>query len=65
VRGSLGCAITGVAVLFILYFLFYLMMMMDPGIGILIAIIGMFVIVGTLVAFVVWVVEALRGRPLD
>ena len=64
-RESGGCALFGVALLFVLYGLFFLMAMMEPGVAILIGIAGVFVGVGTIVAAIVWIFETTRSRPSD
>jgi len=61
-RGEAGCALTGVAMLVVMYFLFYIMAMIEPGVAIIIAVASLFVGAGTIVAIIVWIVEAVRSR---
>jgi len=61
-RGSLGCAVAGLVLLAVLYFLFFIMMMIEPGVGILILILGIFVGAGVLAAFVAWLFKTVTTR---
>jgi hypothetical protein len=46
----------------VLYFLFLLLAMIEPGLAILVMIAGILVGTGTAVAFVVWIAGLLRRR---
>ena len=61
-QGSAGCLVAGVALLAVLYFLFFLMAMIEPGVAILILILGIFVGAGTLVALIAWIVGGVWNR---
>ena len=64
-RGTFGCAIAGVVLLFVLYFLFLFVAMIEPGFAILILVAGIFVSAGVIVAFVMGIVDLVRARRRD
>lgn len=61
-KSSLGCAVTGLLLLLVLSVAFFLLAAIEPGLAILTMIVGIIVAAGSLVAFVVWVVEAVTSR---
>ena len=65
IRGSLGCAVAGGLLLLVLYFLSLLMLMIEPGVGILIMFLGIFVAAGTVVALVIWIAGMITSRGRD
>jgi hypothetical protein len=62
VRGSLGCAIGGAALLIVVLPLFFFLgMIVDPGFAILGMLVGIFLAAGTIISVLVWIVEIARG----
>ena len=61
-RGTFGCAVAGVVLLFVLYFLFLFAAMIEPGFAILILIASIVIGAAVIVALVMGIVDMVRSR---